>query len=400
MTTDLGVATRKKKDFEGVKQVNAQKLKETRPKKVALNEENLIKFTWLEKGDKTLSSLLVHAKSKQGREQGEIVIEGKKTVLQALSLGLKIKCLFFSGIDKLDFLNHVDFKDVSVYKTSFKNLRVWTELSEPEGFIGIFQKPKDGEVLQPLKTVHPVTLICDRVMDPARLTALLKEAVSTGCDQFITIKGSYNVWHASILMNSELGALKVPTFCDVPWTKLTALLPTTTNLQVFITDTKTLNEDEQNFLKGNIAVVDRIEELTEREMELSDNELEDESENDEEDDHYIPEPLQEKKRPFKVLRQSSILDDLPEDSSFSDKKIMNLYKQAPLNIIERSEMKVSDGKHVVLIVCGENGVTKEARKFVYDMYGEYVEHSELDVSAGQTGHSTLLDIVEQMKNED
>jgi len=83
-------------------------------------------------------TILVHAKTKAGRDEGLAVIEGRKSVLAALEMGLTMKQLFFSSTNTPDCLGGFDLSKVQIYKTTFKELQVWCNMLEPEGFIGMY----------------------------------------------------------------------------------------------------------------------------------------------------------------------------------------------------------------------------------------------------------------------
>ncbi|WAR03738.1 MRM3-like protein [Mya arenaria] len=362
------------------------------------NREDNVEYKWLEKGDRTLSTILVHAKSKKGLSEGLIVIEGKETVLRALHLGVKLKYLFFSSAQKVDFLKSIDYSDASVYKTSFKELKLWTDLKDPEGFIGVFEMPEEGTAMQHVSHTVPVSLIFDRVTDPEQLAMLLNTAAGIGCQQIIATRDCCSMWHADVLRQSDLAPLRIPTYCEVPWNKLPALLPGGEQMRVLVADSSqllTLAGGHRRHIEGSVDVVSRLEELYQEGLEedvTTDTTSTDSTDTDIQHKSTIN---------YKVKKRKSILDSIESDVSYSDETMLNLYNKAPLNIVNSDGLDVRPGDHVVLVVSGGGYLAPQTRKLVYDSYGHYVSvpGQQASFALSVTGSIILYELANKLRTE-
>ncbi|XP_052802892.1 rRNA methyltransferase 3, mitochondrial-like [Mya arenaria] len=359
------------------------------------NREDGVEYEWLEKGDRTLSTILVHAKSKKGLSEGLIVIEGKETVLRALHLGVKLKYLFFSSAQKVDFLKSIDYSDASVYKTSFKELKLWTDLKDPEGFIGVFEMPEEGTAMQHVSHTVPVSLIFDRVTDPEQLAMLLNTAAGIGCQQIIATRDCCSMWHADVLRQSDLAPLRIPTYCEVPWNKLPALLPGGEQMRVLVADSRQLTGGHRRHIEGSVDVVSRLEELYQEGLEedvTTDTTSTDSTDTDIQHKSTIN---------YKVKKRKSILDSIESDVSYSDETMLNLYNKAPLNIVNSYDLDVRPGDHVVLVVSGGGYLAPQTRKLVYDSYGHYVSvpGQQASFAFSVTGSIILYELANKLRTE-
>ena len=68
----------------------------------------------------------------------EVVLEGRRLVLDALATGAIIKELYFSGRDTLDdeLLEAVSGKPV--YKVTYKEMKIWSDTETPQGIVGTY----------------------------------------------------------------------------------------------------------------------------------------------------------------------------------------------------------------------------------------------------------------------
>ena len=82
--------------------------------------------------------LITVAKTKTDRDSNqEIVLEGKKLITDALEVGAKLKVLYFTKLEKVEELPTELFGDAKLYKVLFRHLKLWSDVDNPQGLLGL-----------------------------------------------------------------------------------------------------------------------------------------------------------------------------------------------------------------------------------------------------------------------
>lgn len=76
------------------------------------------------------------AKNRKLRERNnKVILEGKRLVHDALSVGAKCHTIFFSLTSNLDGLP-IDKMETELVKIPYKEFEIWSGLSTPQGIVG------------------------------------------------------------------------------------------------------------------------------------------------------------------------------------------------------------------------------------------------------------------------
>lgn len=77
-------------------------------------------------------------KSRNAREKsGQILLEGKRLIIDAIKAGATLQTIFFSDTDNLKDVAEVKNLDsVPLYKIVYKHLKVWSDLTTCPGIMG------------------------------------------------------------------------------------------------------------------------------------------------------------------------------------------------------------------------------------------------------------------------
>ncbi|CAH2222689.1 rRNA methyltransferase 3, mitochondrial [Pelobates cultripes] len=241
-------------------------------------------------GDKRLSKLVTIAKSKKFRDRhGQVLLEGRKLLVDALEAGALLKTLFFSRVEYLKELPSDKLKQAKLIKVKFEDVKTWSDVMSPQGIIGIFLKPDHAKMNYPvshLKYSIPLSLICDNIRDPGNLGTILRCAAGAGCNKVLLTKGCVDAWEPKVLRSGMGAHFRIPIVNDLDWDTVPNYLSHDT--RVFVADNfRPLECNEEGNKKagdyGWVSTNPRRIYGREEDADASDS---DESSDDEE--HYIP----------------------------------------------------------------------------------------------------------------
>lgn len=130
------------------------------------------------------------------REQKELLIEGKKLVLEALEMG-SIKRGFFKEGLSLPGIDHTSLTEAPIQKIS--------ELKTSEGYLATVEYPMNCS-LSGLKKI----LVLDKIQNPNNMGALIRSAVAFGFEGLFIVGGSCDPYSPKVIRASMGAVLKVP----------------------------------------------------------------------------------------------------------------------------------------------------------------------------------------------
>ena len=84
------------------------------------------------------SQIMMKTKSKKEREKRkEIILEGRRLIIDALKANVVMKALYFS---KTELLENFPSKSINfpVFKLPYKHFKLWTDTETPQGILGNF----------------------------------------------------------------------------------------------------------------------------------------------------------------------------------------------------------------------------------------------------------------------
>uniref|UniRef100_A0A8C5QRD1 RNA 2-O ribose methyltransferase substrate binding domain-containing protein n=1 Tax=Leptobrachium leishanense TaxID=445787 RepID=A0A8C5QRD1_9ANUR len=175
-------------------------------------------------GDKRLSKVVTIAKSKKFRDRhGQVLLEGRRLLEDALEAGALLKTLFFSRVDLLKELPTDKLKKAKLIKVKFEDVSMWSDVVSPQGLIGIFVRPDHSKINYPSshqKYSVPLTLICDNIRDPGNLGTILRCAAGVGCTKVLLTKGCVDAWEPKVLRAGMGAHFRLPIITDLDWDNL------------------------------------------------------------------------------------------------------------------------------------------------------------------------------------
>ncbi|KAK6968192.1 rRNA methyltransferase 3 mitochondrial [Biomphalaria glabrata] len=309
-----------------------------------------LQYEVLKEGDKRFGQIIMDLKSsKLGMVKEAVILEGHRLIKDAVALGAKMKSLYFCEASALESLPKEYLQNITLYKVTFKDMKVWADTTTPSGLLGIFEKPQQGELIAAPDVVLPITLIFDSLKDPGNAGTLIRTAAAIGCEKVITTKGSVNVWEPKVIRSAMGGHFCIPIVTGLSWSDVHNHLQDGT--RVFLANSKPSHVLSKTFSKH--LTVDDIKEV--EDVELS------ESDNDTEDDKDAEEMEHEE-----LIKEMNL------------EKLSREFHKVPLTVYDYSEIPLApaaDGNipAVALIVGGETeGLSALAKKFAYNHYGHYV----------------------------
>ena len=165
--------------------------------------------------------LVAARKVRDGKENGQIFIEGKRLTAEALSSGIEIKeCFFKSEFDDKDLLYSAADLAKNTFELSAKLFDSIADTKNPQGIILIAKCPsngreKIGERLDQQDTGLPLVLFLKEINNPANLGAIIRTAEAAGVAGVVVSTGSADV-HSPKATRAAMGAsFRVPVWDGV-----------------------------------------------------------------------------------------------------------------------------------------------------------------------------------------
>lgn len=172
-----------------------------------------------------LSQVMMEVKNKKRRKQrSSILLEGKRLIQDALNAGVKPKQIFFSQKRVLENLCLPgELRDLSVsntifYKTPYKMIELFSEITTSQGIMGIFEMPVINHEVK--SCTFPITVVCDNIRDPGNLGAVLRIVTAVGGSQIILIKGCTDLWGDKVLRSACGAHFRMRIVPEVSWSSL------------------------------------------------------------------------------------------------------------------------------------------------------------------------------------
>ncbi|XP_053313306.1 rRNA methyltransferase 3, mitochondrial [Spea bombifrons] len=188
--------------------------------------------------DKRLSKVVSLAKSKKFRDRhGQVLLEGRRLLWDALEAGSVLKTLFFSRVDHLKELPADKLKNAKLIKVKFEDIKMWSDVVSPQGLIGIVVRPDHAKMNYPvaqLKHSLPLSLICDNIRDPGNLGTILRCAAGVGCNKVLLTKGCVDAWEPKVLRSGMGAHFRLPVITSLEWDVVPNYL--TEDTKVFLAD--------------------------------------------------------------------------------------------------------------------------------------------------------------------
>lgn len=211
-------------------------------------------YTKLHLNDPRLNTLLLSVKSRKSRSlKHQLLVEGRRLIVEAIQCGLPLEHILFSDIEQLQKLQQLEPSAVAaaaLVKVPQGDLRVWSNLSTCPGLMAVFVKPADlAETInehrrrqqeatpnaQPLQQRLPVTVICDQIREPNNVGAIIRNCAAADCEQVIVTKGCADPWETKALRGGAGAQFKIPVRGPCDWSSIRSLLPSD-DVHVFLAE--------------------------------------------------------------------------------------------------------------------------------------------------------------------
>lgn len=196
-----------------------------------INDKSLgLSFTKLKLNDPILKNLLTTVRSSKRREKHrQIIMEGRRLILEALESGVKLQTIIFSQKDQLelisDKISHLR-KNIEIYKVPQHDLKTWSTLTTPPGLLAIFERPSEKDLkFSEQNELLPITVICDNIREPNNLGSIIRTCAAVPCQQIIILKGCCDPWETKALRGGCGAQFHIPIKDDIEWNAILDHLP-------------------------------------------------------------------------------------------------------------------------------------------------------------------------------
>lgn len=189
------------------------------------NSEDLVKYKKLNLNDRLLSSLLLSVTSRKRRNQkNEILVEGRRLIIDAIEAGLKLETLLFSDREEFKSIESSLIGTTDIYKVPYTDLKVWSGLTTCPGLMGIFTRDLNSLKKNTTDSL-PLTVICDNIREPNNLGSIIRSCAGASCSQVIIMKGCADPWDTKSLRGGCGGQFRVPIIGPIEWSSINDFLP-------------------------------------------------------------------------------------------------------------------------------------------------------------------------------
>lgn len=203
------------------------------PPELIIDEEIGFHYTKLQRNDKKFQQLMLLVKSKKHRNvKHQLLLEGRRIILDAIKCGLPLKYLIFSDIEQLKLVAKFAPKDVTCYKVSQGDLSFWSTLTTCPGLMAIFEKPADMSHIWKQQDFLPIIVICDQVREPNNIGGIIRACASVPVEKVILTKGCADQWDTKALRGGAGAQFLIPTMGPMSWESIYSVLPQTYNVLI------------------------------------------------------------------------------------------------------------------------------------------------------------------------
>ncbi|XP_055845875.1 rRNA methyltransferase 3, mitochondrial [Episyrphus balteatus] len=189
-----------------------------------------LSFTKLKLNDPILTNLLTTVRSSKRRTKNrQIIMEGRRLILEAISSGLKLQTIIFSQKEQLELISDSIGplrNSIEIYKVPQHDLKIWSTLTTPPGLLAIFERPSDGKLnCPPDNEILPITVICDNIREPNNLGSIIRTCAAVPCEQVIVLKGCCDPWETKALRGGCGAQFRIQIKDDIEWNTILNHLP-------------------------------------------------------------------------------------------------------------------------------------------------------------------------------
>lgn len=222
-----------------------------KPPELIIDEEIGFRYTKLQRNDRLFQQLMLLVKSKKHRgdkHQHQLLLEGRRLIIDAIKCGLPLKYLIFSDIEQLKLVAKLAPEDVTCYKVSQGDMSFWSTLTTSPGLMAIFEKPVDMSDIWKQKDYLPIIVICDQVREPNNVGGIIRTCASIPVEKVILTKGCADPWDTKALRGGAGAQFLIPTMGPMTWESIYSILPHSYN--VLLAENKEENAEKMMEFDG------------------------------------------------------------------------------------------------------------------------------------------------------
>lgn len=164
---------------------------------------------------------------RDGREAGQIFIEGLRLAEEAAASGLTIEACFYAAggqetgrTERL--LARLNDQGTLMLETTADILQGMGDTVQSQGIILIAQRPV-AQTTPFLNTASTLLLACDRLQDPGNLGTLIRTAEAAGAGGIVCLKGCADAFSPKVLRSSMGSAFRMPLLAEATAANLQTL---------------------------------------------------------------------------------------------------------------------------------------------------------------------------------
>jgi len=302
-------------------------------------------------------------KEKAVDDDSYVVLEGKRMISEAMSLGINPQLFITSKISQLQNfpLEKVTNKDsIRLFLVPYNTISGWSDLTTSPGFMAAFSKrdivnharnwaaaTETTDSNYPMtspKCSLPLTLILDNVRNPDNFGGILRVAVAAGCRQVISTSGCVDPWQPKVIRAAAGAHFRLQVQAGKRWNEMEQFLPANDRRQVVVCNMPNLKRplSNSNELMTGDDVIGSPQQLTQLLHECQ--------------SYRCQEPGSGKKF----------------DYSFDEAELVDKFSGIALQQTEMRDLQVEKGGSLVVMVGGETeGVSLRAHKFAVENDGQH-----------------------------
>ncbi|XP_058821181.1 rRNA methyltransferase 3, mitochondrial isoform X2 [Topomyia yanbarensis] len=210
------------------------------------DDKRKFKYLRLTQHNSLFRDLRLLISSRIRRELGnQLVLEGKRLMLDGLNAGLQPNTILFSDFNILDNIN-VNDPSVKFIQLKRHLLQELSDLVTSPGIIGIFVKPSNmDEVMNRNRTAPalPITVVCDNIREPNNLGSIIRSCASIPVNKIVLLKGCTQPWDSKCLRGGAGAHFRTSIIGPLTIDELAKIVPP--HVSFLVADNTTQSKDER-----------------------------------------------------------------------------------------------------------------------------------------------------------
>lgn len=150
------------------------------------------------------------SKKREREKNGEFIIEGKRSVADAVKNGAEISYIIFCETEEELFSS-----DIPQFSTDRKTFSEITDTESPQDVLAV-AKIRAAAEDDVFSAEHELFVICDRVQDPGNLGTIIRTADAAGGCPVILSPGCADLYNSKVIRSTMGSVFNLPILRDYP----------------------------------------------------------------------------------------------------------------------------------------------------------------------------------------